>query len=179
MPKTLNDRIREYLSSRPSGATINAKAQALRVSPGKDRRTLANRLRDMVSRGELERIGRGAYRLAPKTGAPQLREVMWRLLRARRSVTVDDLVELSGASRAYAHEFLQALVRQGVVKKPDHTTFQLAADPVALPENTAKTEKLRRAREAKKTALASLDAAFAAIAEARMAVAEIDTDQED
>lgn len=138
-------------------------------------------LRDLARQGEVEKIGINLYRAVPKqAGQPSKQEVMWRVLRARRSVTVADLEELAGVERSYGLEFLRNLVKRGVAvksgddKAPGLPKYRLASDPVELPKNETKAEYLRSHREVKKKALAALDAVFAAVAEARMAIAGLE-----
>lgn len=104
-------------------------------------------VRDMLKRGELERVEPGVFRLASSSqDPPQIQEKMWRVLRARRRVTVEDLQELAGASRLYALEWLQMLVKYEIVRKGDDGLYQMVKDPVEMPRNRKKAEKLRRLR---------------------------------
>lgn len=47
----------------------------------------------------------------------QLKTIMWRLLRARKVITYDDLQELTGASRSYAQEWMSGLIKKGFARK--------------------------------------------------------------
>lgn len=129
---------------------------------------------DLIRAGEVERIGRGVYRWAGKKRdkKPEIRQVMWSVLRARRTASVEDMQELAGASEQYAREFLNALVRQGVCRRIKNKQWHLVADPIELPDDKAKAEKLRRIREKKAVAVSALDRAFKEIATARMALAD-------
>jgi hypothetical protein len=140
-------------------------------------------IRDFVKSGEITRVEPNQYlyvgTLAERCEQPQLREIMWRILRARRSVTVDDLMELTGASREYAGQWLRMLVRQGMADKRidrhmggTQANWVLVSDPVAMPTDDSKAERLRQIRERKKSALNKLDACINMCLEARMAVAE-------
>jgi hypothetical protein len=137
-----------------------------------EKRPVYNCMNDLRASGAVERVRPGVYRTVKQESGPQRQEVMWRLLRARRRVSVADLVELAGVSEAYAAEWLQAMARQGVAVKAGDV-YRLVADAVAQPEIVGKKEKYRRIREAKKKALTALDEAFAAIVAARMAVGDI------
>jgi hypothetical protein len=90
---------------------------------------------------------------------------MRHILRARRVVSLEDLQELAGASRDYSYEFLRLLMDQEVVRRLSDDGYQLIQDPVLLPEDEPKKRKLRERRVRK--ALAALERAEAAIAEAR------------
>lgn len=114
-----------------------------------------NVLSDLVRQGRLSRVRQGVY--GPPTGeAPPLQrfEVMWRLLRMRRRVQVDDLVEMAAVSAKYASEWLRMLTRRGVVVKHQapggKATWQLVSDQLDPPENTDKAEALRARRQRRK-----------------------------
>ena len=70
-------------------------------------------LHDMRKSGEVVRVKQGFYRYVGKSKKPEYREIMWRILRARRSVTVDDLVEIAGRHRQYVHQWLRMLTIRG------------------------------------------------------------------
>ena len=61
---------------------------------------------------------------------------MWRLLRARKVVSYDDLQELAGASRSYAREWMATLIKREVVRKLSKGRYQLIND--AAPETPVK-----------------------------------------
>jgi hypothetical protein len=114
------------------------------------------RMRDILSElfraGELIRLRQGVYGLAPKGNqSSEIREVMWRVLRMRRAVTVDDLREMAGASEAYAKDWLRMLADKELVRKEGKTgcvaTWRLITDPVEMPVDDGKAAKLRRLRE--------------------------------
>ena len=60
-----------------------------------------------------------------KTEKQSIKAIMWRLLRARKVVTYDELQELAGASRPYAQEWMADLVREGIVKKLSKGRYML------------------------------------------------------
>lgn len=112
-----------------------------------------NTLRDLVRSGDLERVGRGRYRcLEKRSSTPKKQQVMWRFLKMRRVVTVDDLVVASGSSADYAREWLRGLVRRDVVRKRADGAFVLAQEPPAVepPKDDAKAERLRELRRRRK-----------------------------
>lgn len=159
---------------------LHAIADALDLVSDAAKQPLYTVLRDFTKSGEIRKTEPNVYlyvgTLAERSEQPQLREVMWRILRARRSVIIDDLMELAGASREYVGQWLRMLVRQGMVEKRTGLTQQsvyvLVNDPVAMPSDDSKAERLRQIRERKKSALNKLDACINMCLEARMAVAE-------
>jgi len=133
-----------------------------------DRTRVRSVVADLCKAGELVRVGEGIYRLVLKpAGKPQIQEVMWRVLRARRTVALADMEELAGASPAYATEWLQMLVRRKIVRHLKNGNWQMVTDPgPTMPLNDEKAERLRNLRAKKKEALDAMDRAFMAIAEA-------------
>jgi predicted transcriptional regulator of viral defense system len=146
-------------------AELSIKAE---VMTRKDHQRIRDVLRELRKTGEIERISRGQYYYsgrAKKTN--ELREIMWRVLRARRNVTVEDMMELCGASERYAREWLSMLVRRGVLSHKNDR-YRMITDPIDMPSDEEKAEALRLLRQRRKSqALEALDRAAAAIAEAR------------
>ena len=122
-------------------------------------------MRDLVRSGEAVRAAQGVYRWAARKEPVQLRQKMWSILRARRVVSVEDLMELAGASRGYALEWARMLERNELVRRLDDGRVQLLHDPVIMPENTAKAEQLKALR--RRAALEKLGAALEMMTEAR------------
>ena len=155
--------------------TLNQLYDQVDVRAYKERRQVRLVVADLVKAGEFERMGEGIYsmlRLPP--GKPQIQEVMWRVLRARRTVTVADMEELAGASPLYAKEWLFMLARRKIVRNLKNGNWQMVTDPgPTVPLNDEKAERLRNLRAKKKEALDAMDRAFMAIAEARMAMSEM------
>ena len=148
----------------------------------REKRILYSTMTDMAKRGELKKVRPGAYLYI---GAPEKpfekRQVMWRVLRARRKVTARYLAMQSGASVEYAIEWLAALARQEIVRRTTKAgvegEYQLISDQVEMPGDDAKAERLRNMRELKKAANAAIDKAlkahseaYRALIDARMAV---------
>ena len=127
----------------------------------KEKQKLFRAIRDLHRAGELERVKPGVYVYRGRTDAPQIRERMWAICRARGRVTIADLEELAGASWEYAKEFLALLVRQGIAKKlPGHrapAVWAMLATPAETPVDNAKAARLERIRKEKKKALAVID----------------------
>lgn len=54
-----------------------------------------------------------------------LKTIMWRILQTRKTVTYDDMQELTGASRTYIQEWMTTLIKRGVVEKLKHGHFRM------------------------------------------------------
>ncbi len=186
MSERFTDQIRaafQRLAAEKSGPIeLMAVARELDLPLNVHRRKLYVAMRDFIRRGEVERIKPGLYRYIGLTShAGEIQRKMWRLIRARKSdgVTYQDLVELCGASPNYAREYLRMLTKRGVLKRIDRrragnlpSLFRLINDPgPAFQANLEKAAKLRRLR---RQALERIDAAFAAVLEARQALLEIE-----
>jgi len=160
-----------------AGATCTCEAISIkaRLMERSDDKRMLCALRDMVRAGELVKVSPGVYALDQKKNtAPELRQVMWRILRMRRQVTADDLVEMAGASPAYAAEWLRTLAKHGVVRLSGDNSYRLLQDLVEMPELTDNADKLQHLRQKKKqAALAALDQAGKAIAQAQAAINEL------
>jgi hypothetical protein len=90
---------------------------------------------------------------------------MWRVLRAKRTVTVEDLLMMAGAAGSYAREWLGMLEARGVVRKAGQK-YVLIKDHVEMPENDAKAERLRALRARMKGAIADLRTTTLAVRQA-------------
>jgi len=180
MGRGLTQKIREVLAGwGPGEINLDEIGERLGIQTRVDRERIRNALAELAKRGEVEKVGVNLYqRREREAGQPTKWEVMWRVVRARRQATVTDLMELAGVQRDYAREFLRALVKRGVLVQAGET-YRLAAEQVEAPRHEAKAAYLRRYREAKKKALAALDGVFAAVAEARMALADLPEGQDE
>jgi DNA-binding transcriptional ArsR family regulator len=115
-------------------------------------------VKDLKKRGFLVSVGTGVYRLVerpPKQKVLQKREVMWKFLRMRKTVSAGDLQEASGVSRNYALQWLRMLERRGLTKATAKGRWMLVKDVVATPEDVEKAEKLRDLRARQKLEAAS------------------------
>lgn len=140
-----------------NGGTATTDEISIRVGAGThmSHKRVLNILSDLLRRGKLSRPKQSVY--APPTlegPPPQRAEVMWRILRMRRRVQIDDLVEMAGVSEKYAAEWLRMLLRRGVVSKNQppggKATWQLVSDQVEPPVNTDKAAALRAMRRKRK-----------------------------
>ena len=145
----------------------------------KEKQVLYRVLCDFRKSGEITRVRRGAYIYngKNKNRPPELQAIMWRFLRAKKTVTIDDLVEISGASHNYAAEWVYMLERREIVEKirlSGARKYRLISDPVIMPVNEDNAKKLRRLRKQKKReALVAVQEAQNAISRARKAIGEI------
>ena len=150
----------------------SALADALGLDNYKAKRPMYSVIKDMRERGELVQAGqKGVYRFTP-VKKTFLRTVMWRVLRSRQKVTVEDLQELAGASKSYAQEWLNMLERREIIKRMKGRAglYRLIEDVVVEPVNTDRIEKLKNWRRQRKEALLALDQASVAIDRARDAL---------
>jgi DNA-binding IclR family transcriptional regulator len=171
------------LGKKRQAFTLKELGLALDLISDADKRPLYRAMRDLERSGFVVKVSPGVYRLGEKKRRPELQDVMWRLLRARRQVSIDDLVELSGCAPAYAAEWLQNLERRGVVARTSKDgvagVWKMTADPVEMPLNEEKAERLRALRAERRRALvaranAALDAAYQAIIQARIEINSIE-----
>lgn len=180
--KGFANQVRTVLQEMASTKPVHVKDVAVKLDLVShiDKKPMYKTLQDFLKSGEIERTGTDMflYKGRKSQQKPELREILWRVLRARRSVSVEDLVELSGASKDYVQQWLKMLTRQDVVsvdKRPNQKTFYaLIQDTVTMPTDDKKAEKLRAIRDRKKEALNKLDAVINLCLEARMAVSELE-----
>ena len=177
MKETFADKVRAGIREMSAGgrefSVSELALQKLDLLTDSEKRPVRAAIRDFVKAGELERVRPGVYRTVKRAKVkPELQQVMWDILRFRKKVTIEDLVELAGASAGYAEEWLGNLSRWGVVRqggKPG--TWQMIADPVEMPKNDRKAERLRELRLRKRERITALcDTLFKAVTDLRMEV---------
>lgn len=164
-------------------ATVDNIFYAMDFRSYRDRKRLTATLSDLCQAGRIRRISQGVYGPPPaQPTQPEKRDVMWRVLRMRRRVSIDDLVELAEVSKDYARDWLQVLVRRGIACKHQQPglpgTWQLLVDQVERPADEGNANRLQVLRRKKKqAAMGLLDDALkqvetlgAALAEARTAI---------
>lgn len=146
-------------------------AKKLDLVSDTDKRPLYQAISDMRKRGEVARQRPGVYTyIGPKAIRQSAKkDVMWRVLRARRVVTVADLVELAAVSEAYAKEWLNMLTGHGVIRRIG-ARFQMVEDPgpQGMPTDQGKADKLRKIRVSRQRALEELARAEASLAIAKL-----------
>jgi len=140
-----------------------------------EHKSLTNAVGDLIKAGVLIRVERGRYAWKDlERTEPTIQEKMWRALRSARVTDVEELQELAGASEDYAREWLQMLARRKIVRRLKGGKWQMIEDQVEMPADEEKAERLRRMRRKRKEAQEAMDRAFAAIAEARIAIADME-----
>ncbi|MBC2703981.1 hypothetical protein [Desulfobacula sp.] len=150
-------------------------AEALNLTSRKDKNPLYRTIQDFVVRGEVKRLRHGVYKYVELPSKNELKSIMWRLLRARKIITIDDLEQLSGASREYVTEWLRMLEKRKIVKRLEDGRCRLINDTVIEPKDNDKAFKYRKIRRKKKReALTALDQASAAIKTAKEALQALD-----
>lgn len=171
---------REALQSFGAGGrevASSALAIELDMIADKEKQTLYRVMRDFVKSGEIMRVRRGVYIYNFKNKPPELQEIMWRYLRAKKIVTIEDLQVISNASRDYTAEWVQMLVKREIARRirvGNNWKYQLINDPVIMPVNEENRKKLRGLRKQKKReALRALAAVDIAIREAQKKILEI------
>jgi predicted transcriptional regulator len=150
------------------------------AGPG-DRKRLGTAIGELAGYGHLERHADLSVSIVQvEPGEPRKHEVMWRILRAKRLVTTDNLAALAGVSRGYAQNWLEALINLGLVENLGRSRrqggqYRLVKDPgPEAPRDQRASERSSAWRQRKMEALGKLDAAFAAVAEARLAVSRME-----
>ena len=152
----VKDAVSEASLSRGGEVTTSRLSILLGIMTAKDHKRLLNTLSELTTSGRIVRIRQGVYGPA-ESRIPDKREVMWWLLRHRRTVTVDDLVELAGAAESYAVEWLHMLAKRNIVVNCDRQTPSgspawrlLNTDLVEMPVDENKAARLRELRKKKK-----------------------------
>jgi predicted transcriptional regulator of viral defense system len=169
------NKVREILKSKGDVVTTEELGEKLDMPSGTGRQKLHMALHDMTKSGEIKRLEPGKYCYLGKNNVkPEIRDAMWAILRMRKTVSLDDLQELSGASRSYAQEFMCLLTKREVVEaidRPGAKLYRLIEDAgPPTPEDNEKAARLRRIREAKQKAQNELDIAGKIIIEATEAL---------
>ena len=147
----------------------------------KEHKRMLNTLSDLARQGRIVRVSQGVYAEAKPAAEADKREVMWRLLKMRRRVTVDDLVEMAGVSRDYAREWLLILVRREVARKIQEPgkagLWVLINDTAEMPLDENKAARLRGIRLKKKQVISKLDAIDTALGDIRQILKTMEEEQ--
>jgi len=172
MKASFANKVRKIIQDRfPETITITEIANALDIISKTGKQPLYNALIDLRKAGEIVRVKQGEYKWTGKPVKPQLREVMWRIFRARKRVSIEDLQELSGASELYIKEWLGLLCRRGIARKTKPGIYLMVKDTVIIPDDDKKAERLRKIRrQKKKNALAAMDVLGAAFIKVKKAI---------
>lgn len=170
-------------------ATCGDISSAMFVKTRVEHKRLLNTLSNLTKSGRLRRVSQGVY-ATPDAAAkaavkPEKREVMWRLLRINKRVTLDYLMEMAEVGRDYARQWLAMLEKHGIVRrmdKPDGGTWGqawlLLHDSIDMPVLDDDAARLRRLRLKKKGIIAAqLDVIDAAVAETRQILATLEEEE--
>lgn len=140
------DRIRKVMAD--AGGTM--RTQEIADAMGEERALINHDMQSLLQRDEIERTGRGCYRMKGLTK----KDRMWRIVRARRTgLTADVLAELAGVCMAYAKSFLRALEAREVLGRKrgagNAWVYRLKNDPgpmtpVSTNEDVAKALAWKR-----------------------------------
>ena len=147
--------VREILAEKGRMTTLEIRDEVIRradpamIAGRKVRPMVQYVLKDMLKAGEVLRADVSTYVWAGRKEPVQLRAKMWSILRSRRVVSIDDLMELTGASRPYAQQWTRTLARQEIVAVQEDGRFRLVKDTVEQPDNEVKAEQLRQLRRRK------------------------------
>ena len=159
MKQTFAGKIRAAAKTLPkAGFTSGELSDAAGLTDYKQRDVMRRTITDMLTRGEMKRIDHGVYAYVGRTAAqPQKQPIMWHYLRSSKSfggVTLEELQEVARADVTYVREWLNLLVRHEMVRQTGEK-YQLTSDPVEMPQNDEKAERLRAIREKKKQKIAT------------------------
>ncbi len=162
------------LSNETGEVTTDSLSVLLMIMSKAEHKRMLNTLSELAGEGKLRRIRQGVYGPVVTAGNPDKREVMWRVMRMRRAVTVADLQEMAGVSSSYASEWLELLVRREVAVRivpanPKHPhSWRLVKSDLEMPVDDEKAARLRDIRRKKKAAITGkLDAIDTALGEVR------------
>jgi hypothetical protein len=153
-------------------ALMVSKAAPEQIAGRKVRPMVQAVMRDLLRSQEAARVTDGVYRWAGRKEPVQLRQKMWSILRARRVVSVEDLMELTGASRGYARQWSAMLEGHELVRRLEDGRIQLVNDPVVMPDDATKAEKLKaiRIRKALESMLQGIEGLSKAVKELEEAI---------
>jgi len=127
-------------------ALMVSKAAPEQIAGRKVRPMVQAVMRDLLRSQEAARVTDGVYRWAGRKEPVQLRQKMWSILRARRVVSIEDLMELTGSSRKYAQQWSRMLEGHELVRRLEDGRIQLVNDPVVMPDDATKAQKLKAIR---------------------------------
>jgi hypothetical protein len=176
MKETFAGKIRQAAKDLGHGGesfTTRALSVKANLKTRKEEKRMLNALRDFVKAGEVQRVSLGVYvYLGKQRKDLPLKDQMRNYLKIKKVVTIEELQEL-GAAETYAREWLQMLMRRGVVADRGNGRFELIAE-MAVPENEEKAERLRKLRAVRKAEIAAaLDEMSEALGRVRQALTEI------
>ena len=179
--KTVLDKLSELAEAGNGEVHVTDLSDALMIQTTQKHKRMLNALSDLKKAGRIDRVRQAVYTRTPRTQEPDKREVMWRVLRMRKAVTIADLEELAGVSKFYAKEYLELLDRRGIVKRvvppnPNHPhSWRMVRADAEMPIDNDKAERYRKIRlQKKEEALADLAEAKKLIGKACRVIKDIE-----
>lgn len=173
-------KIAQELSAQGKDITVSEMADTVGVRTYRGKEKVRKALQELFYVGEMERLSPGVYRyVGRREQKPRKQKVMWRFFRMRKKcgacVTIEDLQAAADVTHDYAREWLTALIRLGIVKEQGKGRFQLLKDPVEMPANEKKAEKLRALyRQRKQRGLELIEQIQSALDELRQEIGGIE-----
>lgn len=144
------ERIRRLLAERGRMSIVDM-AKELEI----DRKAVNQSVQAMYGKEQLERVGKGQYRLITKSK----RARMWKIVRARKNnITAEILAELTDSCQQYCQDYLRSLVAQDIMvrnRRGDNTwVYRLKHDigPIAPNQSIAEVDRAlewKKVQEAK------------------------------
>lgn len=176
--KTIYDTAIEIAAKNNGEINCNQVSIALGARTGQEHKNILNILSQFYNAGKLQRLRKGIYAPIHRHRPPDKRETMWRVIRMRKRVTADDLVELAFVGKEYAREWLQMLTKREVVRKIQEpggqAIYMLIRDTVEMPKDEEKAARLRELRNRRKAEIVNqLEAIEDALKKAKEAIVEL------
>lgn len=155
--KTVLDTVAAIAEQNNGEACADAVSNALMAQTRQQHKNILNTLSQLYGQGRLQRPRQGVYAPAVPSQKTDKRGAMWRVLRMRKRVTVEDMMTMADAGKDYAREWLSMLAARDVVRKiqePGKTAvWILVKDSVEMPQDEEKAARLRDIRARKKAEL--------------------------
>ncbi|MGO9018742.1 MAG: hypothetical protein ACLQVJ_10385 [Syntrophobacteraceae bacterium] len=135
--------------------TPSEMAEKLGLQTYEEKERVYDVLSYLVRVQELHRVSKGVYSYKGKLDQKLSKQkIMWNYFRMRMkcgaSVTIEELQAAAKVSADYAREWLNFLVRAGFAKDHENGRFQLLKDPVEMPVDAKKAQRLRDLRKSKR-----------------------------
>jgi len=158
MKDSFADKVRTIARDfRAAGRTFTTSdvAEKLRVQTYAEKKQVAGAIYELLKAEEIQRVSRGVYTYSGKANQkPSKQKIMWNYFRMRTkcgsSVTIEELQAAANTSADYTREWLTFLIRTGFVKDYGNGRFQLLKDPVEMPIDEKKSQRLRQLRSKKR-----------------------------
>jgi hypothetical protein len=100
-------------------------------------------IRDMKLSGEIKSSKYGQYTYIGEQGITTKQQRAWKVLRAKRNITIGELEELADIPENYAVKWLQMLIDNDIVKK-QKKKYRLINDTVTMPVDEKNAERMKK-----------------------------------